>query len=172
VTTVIIEWARGPRREGYAIDFFGVGYAIAERMHLIDRLAAEQIPFDVLAYVNAHDDVIAKLDMTLVQKITNGKYMGLMHRTLEDALYEAVAGAVEVRFGRELRHVVQGKDAVEVTLSDGRTDSYDPLIGADGVHAATRALVFGPEDQFSHYLGYTIAGYPLADRYRIGRAWK
>ena len=42
------------------------------------------------------------------------------------------------------------------------------LIGADGVHSTTRALVFGPEDQFSRYLGYTIACYPLADRYGIG----
>lgn len=172
LTPVVIERASGPRREGYAIDFFGVGYEVAERMHLIDRLAREQIPFDVLAYMNAHDELLAKLDMALVQKITNGKYLGLMHRTLEEALYEALAGTVEVRFGRELLHVVQRSDAVEVTFNDGRTESFDLLIGADGVHSATRALVFGPENQFSHYLGYTIAGFPLADRYRIGRAWK
>jgi 2-polyprenyl-6-methoxyphenol hydroxylase-like FAD-dependent oxidoreductase len=172
MTPVVIERAKGPRREGYAIDFFGVGYEVAEQMRLIDRLARERIPFDVLAYVNAHSEIIAKLDMGLVQKITNGKYMGLMHRTLEGALDEALAEAVEVRFGRELLHVAQRTDAVEVVFNDGRTESFDLLIGADGAHSGTRALVFGSEDQFSHYLGYTIAGYPLADRYRVGRAWK
>lgn len=171
LTPVVIERASDPRREGYAIDFFGIGYEVAERMNLIDRLAREQIPFDVLAYVNAQGEQIAKLDMALVQKITNGKYMGLMHGTLEEALYEALAEAVEVRFGRELLRVVQGRGAVEVTFNDGTSEAFDLLIGADGVHSATRALVFGPEDQFRRYLGYTIAGYPLADRYNIGRAW-
>jgi 2-polyprenyl-6-methoxyphenol hydroxylase-like FAD-dependent oxidoreductase len=172
LASVVIERASGPRREGYAIDFFGVGYEVAERMHLIDRLAAEQIPFDVLAYMNAHDKVIAKLDMALVRQITDGKYLGLMHRTLEEALYDALAGAVEVRFGRELLHLMQGSDAVEATFNDGKTESFDLLIGADGVHSGVRALVFGPEDQFSRYLGYTIAGYPLTDPHHIGRAWK
>lgn len=172
LTPVVIERASGPRQEGYAIDFFGLGYEIAERMNLIDRLADQQIPFDVLAYVNAQGKLLAKLDMALVQKITNGKYLGLMHGTLEEALYEALAGAVEVRFGCELLRVVQGRGTVEVTFNDGTSEAFDLLIGADGVHSATRALVFGPEDPFRRYLGYTIAGYPLVDRYSIGRAWK
>jgi len=171
LTPVVIERARNLRREGYALDFFGIGYEVAERMHLIAGLADQQIPFEVLAYVNTQGKLIAKLDMTLVQKITHGKYLGLMHGTLVEALYGALAEAVEVRFGRELLGVVQGRDAVEATFNDGRTESFDLLIGADGVHSNTRALGFGPEEQFSRYLGYTIAGYPLADRYSIGRAW-
>ncbi len=172
MTPVVIERAGGLRQEGYAIDFFGLGYEVAERMNLIDRLAREQIPFDVLVYVNAQGELVAKLNMALVQKITNGKYMGLMHGTLVEALYEGLAGDVEVRFGRSLTRVAQGRDVVEVTFNDGKTESFDLLIGADGVHSGTRALVFGPEEQFSRSLGYTVAGYPLADRYSIGRAWK
>jgi 2-polyprenyl-6-methoxyphenol hydroxylase-like FAD-dependent oxidoreductase len=61
---------------------------------------------------------------------------------------------------------------VEVTFNDGASASFDLLIGADGVHSATRALVFGPEEQFSRSLGYTIACYPLADRYGIGHTFK
>lgn len=59
-----------------------------------------------------------------------------------------------------------------MTFHDGTTESFDLLIGADGVHSSTRALVFGPEDQFRRYLGYTIACYPLADRYGIGHTFK
>ncbi|MGH2484864.1 MAG: FAD-dependent monooxygenase [Ktedonobacterales bacterium] len=172
VTPVVIERANGPRREGYAIDFFGVGYEVAERMNLIERLAREQIPFDMLGYVNARGDLLAKLNMALIQKITHGKYMGLMHGTLEEALYEVLNDTVEIRFGGELLRVTQGRDAVEVTFKDGGSESFDLLIGADGVHSSARALVFGPEEHFRHYLGYTVAAYPLADRYSIGRAWK
>jgi 2-polyprenyl-6-methoxyphenol hydroxylase-like FAD-dependent oxidoreductase len=98
--------------------------------------------------------------------------MGLMHSTLEEVLYEALAGQVEVQFGRSLIAIEPGPDTVVVTFNDGRIESFDLLIGADGVHSTTRDLIFGSEDQVSRYLGYTIACYPLADRYGIGSTYK
>jgi len=172
IPSVVIEQANDLRRDGYAIDFLGTGYDVASRMNLVDQLQAQQIPFEYLAYVNKAGRLIAKLDASLLHTITDGKYMGLMHSTLEEVLYKALGRTVEVRFGRSLTAVVQHSDAVEVAFNDGTTESFDLLIGADGVHSNTRALVFGPEEPFSHYLGYMIACYPLADRYGIGRAWK
>jgi 2-polyprenyl-6-methoxyphenol hydroxylase-like FAD-dependent oxidoreductase len=172
IPVVVIEQAQGLRRDGYAIDFLGIGYEVAERMSLIDRLSSQQIPFDDVVYVNKTGKLIARLDAELLRTITDGKYMGLMHWTLEEVLYEALAGQVEVRFGRSLVAIEPGPHAVVVMFNDGTTESFDLLIGADGVHSTTRTLVFGQEDQFSRYLGYTIACYPLADRYDIGHAWK
>jgi 2-polyprenyl-6-methoxyphenol hydroxylase-like FAD-dependent oxidoreductase len=168
IQPVVIEQAQSLRRDGYAIDFLGTGYDVAERMNLIERLAAQQIPFEALLYVNSDGKQIARLDAALMRTLTEGKYMGLMHETLEEVLYEALAGQAEVRFGRSLLSVEQGPDGVVVTFNDGTSESFDLLIGADGVHSSTRALVFGPEEQFSRYLGYTIACYPLADHYGIG----
>jgi 2-polyprenyl-6-methoxyphenol hydroxylase-like FAD-dependent oxidoreductase len=172
IPSVVIEQANTIRRDGYAIDFLGTGYEVASRMSLIDQLAVQQIPFEALHYVNKDGKLIAKLDVALMRSITDGKYMGLMHATLEEVLYEALEGNVEVRFGRWLTHIVQQTDAVVVTFNDGTTESFDLLIGADGVHSSTRALVFGPEDHFRRYLGYTIACYPLADHYGIGHTFK
>lgn len=90
---------------------------------------------------------------------------------LEEALYEAIVGQVEVRFGRLLTRVVPGPNVMEVTLNDGTTEFFDLLIGADGVHSLTRSLVFGPEEQFARFLGYMVASYPLADLYDIGHTW-
>src|SRR6266536_2210366 len=100
IPSVVIEQANDIRRDGYAIDFLGTGYDVAERMSLIDRLAARQIPYEALVYVNKADKPIARLDAALLRTITDGKYMGLMHSTLEEVLYEALAGKNEVRFGR------------------------------------------------------------------------
>ncbi len=172
IPSVVIEQAKDIRRDGYAIDFLGTGYDVAERMGLIDQLAARQIPFEALVSVNKSGKPIARLDAALLRSITDGKYMGLMHATLEEVLYEALERTVEVRFGRSLVAIESGPDAVVVTFHDGTTESFDLLIGADGVHSTTRALVFGPEDQFSRYLGYTIACYPLVDRYGIGCTYK
>ncbi len=172
IGSVVIEQAADLRQKGYAIDFFGTGYEVAERMGLIDRLFSQHIAFDGIEYVNAQGKLITKLDAALLRKITEGKYMALMRWSLEEALYEALADQVEVRFGRWLVAASPGEHAVEVTFNDGTSESFDLLIGADGVHSATRALVFGPDEQFSRDLGYTIACYPLADRYHIGSTWK
>ncbi len=172
IQSVVVEQAQDIRREGYAIDFLGTGYEVASRMNLINQLATHQIPFEALFYVNKDGKLIARLDVELMRNLTDGKYMGLMHATLEEILYEALAGQVAVRFGRSLTRIVPGSDEVVVTFNDGTTESFDLLIGADGVHSNTRALVFGPENQFSRYLGYTIACYPLTDRYGIGHTFK
>lgn len=172
ISSVVIEQANAIRRDGYAIDFFGTGYDVAERMGLIDQLRSRQIPFKALVYVNKDGKTIAELNMALIRKLTEEKYMGLMHVTLEEVLYETLEGAVEVRFGCWINAIEAGSDAVVVTFNDSTTESFDLLIGADGVHSRTRTLVFGPEEQFSHYLGYTIACYPLADRYGIGKTFQ
>jgi len=172
IGSVVIEKAADLRQDGYAIDFFGTGYEVAERMGLVDRLFSQHISFDGIEYVNAQGKLIVKLDAALLRKITEGKYMALMRWSLEEALYEALEGSVEVRFGRWLVAASPLSHTVEVTFNDGTSESFDLLIGADGVHSATRALVFGPDEQFSRDLGYTIACYPLADRYNIGSTWK
>jgi 2-polyprenyl-6-methoxyphenol hydroxylase-like FAD-dependent oxidoreductase len=152
------------------MDFVGTGYDVASRMGLIDGLAARQTPIEEQVFVNKDGKPIAKMDAALIRSITEGKYMTLTHATLEEVLYEALAGSVEVRFGRWIKTLEAGPDAVAVTFNDGTSESFDLLIGADGVHSATRALLFGPEEQFSRSLGYTIAFYsPLADRYGIGQ---
>lgn len=172
ISSVVIERAKAIRHDGYAIDFFGTGYDVASRMGLVDQLRSRHIPFEALVYVNKDGKTIARLDMALIRKLTEGKYLGLMHETLEEVLYEALDQRVEVRFGRWIEHIEQGMDTVAVTFNDGVTETFDLLIGADGVHSKTRALVFGPEDQFSRYLGYTIACYPTPDHYGIGKTFQ
>lgn len=172
IPAVVVEQAPALRRDGYAIDFLGTGYEVASRMNLIERLKDQQIPFEAIMYVNKHGKVNARLDAALIRDFTDDKYMGLMHSTLEEALYEALASQVEIRFGCSLTKIEPGEKAVEVTFSDGTSDTFDLLIGADGVHSTTRKLIFGSEERFSHYLGYTIASYPLKDRYGIGKAFK
>jgi 2-polyprenyl-6-methoxyphenol hydroxylase-like FAD-dependent oxidoreductase len=172
ISSVVIERADAIRRDGYAIDFLGTGYDVASRMGLIDRLVARQIPYEAVVFVNKDGKQIAGIDARLIRHVTDGKYLAVMHSTLEEALYEALEGAIEVRFGCWFTKIVQGSDAVEVTFNDGTSESFDLLIGADGVHSATRTLLFGPEEQFSRYLGCSIACYQLTDRYSIGRVYK
>lgn len=168
---VIIEQAPALRRDGYGLDFFGTGYDVAERMAVINTLAPQQIPAEYVAYVDENNTRIATLDMDLMRQVMHGKYFPLMHWTLEETLYNAIADDVEIRFGTTLTAVSQTPDAVTVTFNDGASETFDLLIGADGAHSLTRRLAFGPEKAYGRFLGYNVACYALPDQYGVGHAW-
>lgn len=170
-TPIVIEKADGLRRAGYGIDFVGTGYDVAEKMGILPVLQQQQLPVEKLIYVDKTGKQTAELNIQIMRDALNGRYMGLMHPTLEETLYAAIQNHVEVRFATSLTAVHQTPTCVTVTFSDGTTDSFDLLIGADGIHSHTRSLVFGPEPQFSHHLGYRVAAFALPDRYGIGNTW-
>lgn len=172
IDVVVIERAERIRHDGYGLDFYGTGYDVAERMGLLERLAQQQIPFEHVAYVDASGKMLAHVNIALMQKIMRNRYMALMHWTLEEALYEAIANSVEVRYGTTFTGIKADADEVTVTFNDGTTDTFDLLIGADGIHSKVRQLTFGEEALFQHFMGYYFASYQLPDRYDVGHAWK
>ena len=52
------------------------------------------------------------------------------------------------------RDLEDGGAGVDVRFKSGAQGRFDIVVGADGLHSNTRALVFGPEAPFSRYLGY------------------
>ncbi|GAA2986258.1 FAD-dependent monooxygenase [Streptosporangium longisporum] len=165
---VVAERAPHGRLGGYGIDFFGTGYDVAAHMGITDRLAAHQLPTDSVCYVDGAGRVTARLERQLLEKVIRGPYLALMHTTLEEALAEAVRDKVEIRYGQHIAAIEQRPSGVGITFAEGRQESFDLLIGADGVHSATRELAFGPEERFARHLGYTMACYPLHDTYGLG----
>ncbi len=55
---------------------------------------------------------------------------------------ETLASGAMVRCGASFNHIEQDADAVHVSFSDGRQESYDLLVGADGLHSKVREAVF------------------------------
>lgn len=80
----------------------------------------------------------------------------MIHRAeLLGALLDQLPPGV-VRFGHECRSVGQDQFGVRTLLRNSRGDTHiqaDLLIGADGIHSAVRAGLFGP--QRPRYSGYT-----------------
>ncbi|MGV9534783.1 FAD-dependent monooxygenase [Streptosporangium sandarakinum] len=88
----------------------------------------------------------------------------ILRGDIEAVLYEAVGESAAIRFGTTLTAVDQDDEAVRVTLSDGTVEHADLLIGADGPHSATRALVFGPEEDYRLDMGHRVAVHMLGER--------
>ncbi len=168
---VVVERAPKLRRDGYAIDFFGTGFDVAARMGIDQELTSRRVPVDRIVYVDPRGRELAALDVERIRTLLDGKYVPLMHQTLERALYDCVKDRVSIRFGRVIRDIKDDRDGVIATFDNGASEKYDLLVGADGVHSATRALVMGRESAFQRHLGYAIASYRLPDRFGIGRTW-
>jgi 2-polyprenyl-6-methoxyphenol hydroxylase-like FAD-dependent oxidoreductase len=76
-----------------------------------------------------------------------------LHRILADAATEK---GVSVRTGISVAALEQHANTVEVELTDGSSESYDLVLGADGLRSQIRELVFGDEAPTPQPLGQAV----------------
>jgi 2-polyprenyl-6-methoxyphenol hydroxylase-like FAD-dependent oxidoreductase len=164
----IVEKAPGFRAGGYVIDFWGKGYDLAERMGLMPRL--EQVGYHVneVRFVGADGGRRGGFDVSVLDRITKGRFISLPRGELSRALFEAVDDRCETIFGDQIAAFELDRDGTGVVLEHGGKRLFDLVVGAEGIHSRTRDLVFGPEERFERFLGYkfaafTIHGYPRRD---------
>lgn len=151
---VIIERAAWLRDAGYMIDFFGPGYEVAERMRLVPALETIHYPIGRLAFAGASGVPHLVIRYAAVRKrLFGGRHFNFMRGDLEHLLFDRLRGEADVRFGTTIDVIAPDDAAVGVSFSDGTTERFDVVIGADGVHSRVRELVFGPEQGFVRPLG-------------------
>ncbi|MFI9591283.1 FAD-dependent oxidoreductase [Nonomuraea sp. NPDC052265] len=159
--TLIVERAPARRGGGYAVTFGGIGYDAAEHLGIVSDLRAKAFDTTELVYHKSDGSRRFALDRATIAATTGPRSITILRGDLEAVLYEKVRDHTEIRFGTTLTHVDQDDHAVRVTLSDSSVEEADLLIGADGLHSATRALLFGPEEDFLLDLEHKVAVFML-----------
>ncbi|WP_433425591.1 FAD-dependent monooxygenase [Microtetraspora malaysiensis] len=162
--SLIVERAPQRRGGGYAVTFGGIGYDAAERLGIVDDLRAKAFDTTELVYHKSDGSRRFALDRATIAATTGPRSITILRGDLEAVLYEKVHEQTELRFGTTLTHVDQDDHAVRVTLSDGTVEEGDLLVGADGLHSATRALLFGPEENFLLDMEHKVAVFMLDRR--------
>ncbi len=157
----LMERANGLRSGGYVIDFWGLGYDIAERMGLIAEI--DRLGYRVRETRIVDDDGrrIAGFGTRVISELTGGRYVTLQRSDLSRLLFEKVSGRVETIFGEEIVALDELADAVRVELRGAGERRFDLVIGADGLHSSVRALAFGPQSRFEKQLGYAVAAFEI-----------
>ncbi len=162
-SVTVLEKAPVLRTEGYMIDFFGPGYDAAEASGVLPALVAHHHAFDAVAYVNEAGKTRSIIDYNLFRASVKNRLLALLRGEIERTLYDAVPESVSFRFDTSIKSLENGRDGVQVALSDGARLEADLLVGADGIHSEVRRLVFGAEEQFLRRLGYHTAAYIFPD---------
>ena len=155
----IVEKRSNLEERGYLIDFYGSGYDVAEKMGLLESLQAksDQYGFTRVSFVDENGKERAALDMINFRTLLHQRYFPLMRGDLESAIYELVKNNVPIRFGVSINKLESHLDGVSVDFSDGTSQVYDLVIGADGIHSNVRNQIWGDETQFTRFLGFYVA---------------
>ena len=84
-------------------------------------------------------------------------------------LYDDIRDGMESVFGDRIAELAQDADGVDVTFASGDRRRFELVIGADGLHSALRAMVFGPREQFVRHLGLVLAFYTVPNEFGLDR---
>jgi len=157
--TTIVERALAPRGGGYVIDFWGLGYDIAERMGLANALKHVGYSMREMRIVDARSERITGFGTRVFRELTGGRFITLARSDLARLLFETVKDETEVLFGDEIVGLEERPGCVQAQFRHGPARAFDLVIGADGLHSNVRRLAFGQQQQFENDLGYVVAAF-------------
>ena len=157
----LLECAPGLRSGGYVIDFWGLGYDIAEQMGLTDAIERVGYHMREMRIVDESGRRIAGFGTRVFRELTGGRFVTLARSDLSRLLFDRVSGVTETVFGDEVVSLQEHSDAVEVQFRSGRTRRFGLVIGADGLHSNVRRLMFGSQDRFETHLGNYVAAFEV-----------
>lgn len=161
----LIETAPRFRTGGYVIDFWGLGYRIAQKMGIEKEVREAGYQVQKLRSVDGKGRAAASLTVEPIREVTGGLYTSVARGDLAAAIYRTVENDIETIYSDSITAIEDKTDCLAVTFENSAPREFDMVVGADGLHSNVRNLVFGPESSFEHYLGCQVAACVL-DGYR------
>lgn len=162
----VVERAPARRDGGYKVDLRGAAIDVLKRMGLFEAARAADTGMRTVTYLRGDGAPIASLDANLLMG-RRGDDLEVMRTDLIRILHDATAGHVEYVFGDAIAALEDGPDGVDVTFAGGGQRRFDLVIGADGLHSATRRQVLG-EVPLRH-LGAYITVFDVPDDLGLDR---
>ena len=157
----LIERASGLRGGGYVIDFWGLGYDIAERMGLLEDINRVGYHVREMRIVDDQGRRLTGFGTKVFSELTGGRYVTLARGDLSRLLFEKVKATTEVIFDDEIVGFQERAGSVQVQFKHAGERRFDLVIGADGLHSSVRRLAFGSQHQFERQLGYAVAAFEV-----------
>ena len=157
----LIERAPALRTGGYVIDFWGLGYDIAERMGLAGDINRTGYHVREMRIVDDRGKRVTGFGTKVFDELTGGRFVTLGRSDLSRLLFEKVKATTEVIFDDEIVGLQDQAEFVQVQFKHARERRFDFVIGADGLHSDIRRLAFGPQHQFEKQLGYAVAAFEV-----------
>ena len=154
----VVEKAPALRPGGQAVDFKGRSQrTVLERMGVWDEIQQRRTGRFDTVYLDASGRELA----VMTGEFTGGD-VEILRGDLTAILYERTKTRCEYRFGDSIAALTETADGVRAEFEHGAAQTFDLVVGADGIHSRVRRLAFGPERDYVRHLGYyyCVAGAP------------
>jgi 2-polyprenyl-6-methoxyphenol hydroxylase-like FAD-dependent oxidoreductase len=159
----VVELAPGFRPGGQAVDVRGAALGVLERMGALQETRAQKVRMQGMSVMSAEgEELFRTTEHTMSGGDLNNQDVEILRDDLSAILVEAArtleGPEVEYLFDDSIDTLTQDDTGVHLTFrnrSEPRT--FDLVIGADGLHSRTRALVFGPERDYVTQMGTVLA---------------
>ncbi|MBO3677082.1 FAD-dependent monooxygenase [Streptomyces sp. NEAU-YJ-81] len=165
----VVEKADALRAGGYPIDIRGTAIEVVRRMGILPRLRDAHIDSRRCTFLNADGSEVASLNPSAVAGGVEGQDLEVRRGDLAASLYGIVRDDVEFLFGDSIDTLDESGQGFDVMFRSGQRRTFDLVVGADGMHSATRKALFGPEEQFHRYLGYCFAIFTMPNTLGLSR---
>jgi 2-polyprenyl-6-methoxyphenol hydroxylase-like FAD-dependent oxidoreductase len=165
----LVESAPKLREGGYAIDFMGAGFDVAEKMGIIPALEKADFNISKIVFVDKDNNEKGSMNYQKIKKALNNRAFSFLRSDLAKIIYNSLEKEPDIFFGDSIQIIEQDEEEVKVTFKSGLTRSYDLLIGADGLHSNVRELIFGNESQFEKYYGYYSSSFTINNFFDGGK---
>jgi 2-polyprenyl-6-methoxyphenol hydroxylase-like FAD-dependent oxidoreductase len=165
----VVERAPGLRPGGQAVDARGVAREVIRRMGLDAAVRA--------VYTNTAGAYTVDADGKVLETYRAEDHGGdgyiseieVLRGDFSQVLYDDTSADVEYVFGDHIAELTQDADGVDVVFASGQERRFELVIGADGLHSALRAKVFGPHEEFVRHLGLVLAFYTVPNEFGLDR---
>lgn len=96
------------------IDFWGVGYDVAERMNLLPRLRENGYFIQCIKFIDEKNNVRSQLGGDVLRRAIGDRFISLPRGDLASAIFDAVAEKVEIIFDESVEEIREDSMGVEV----------------------------------------------------------
>jgi 2-polyprenyl-6-methoxyphenol hydroxylase-like FAD-dependent oxidoreductase len=141
---ILIERSANLRKGGQALDVRGVAIDLVKRMGIYEKICNMRTQVELGRYVDAEGNILHE-EKGERFGYRQGEDVEINRGDLVEILIDAIEGA-PCHFNQWINRIKQSDNEVEVQFKDGRTEHYDLVIGADGLHSTTRRMVFDKDE--------------------------
>lgn len=149
IEPTIVEWEKEGdyNRSGYMLGLLPLGGRVFNELGLRDEYFSKSIQMDLYNVHSADGKMIRSYPLEFINK-QYGSYRGISRIDLIDLLLERL-NCQQILFDTSVTGLVQGENEAEVRFSNEKTEVFDVVVIADGMHSESRNLILN-ESQY-HY---------------------
>jgi 2-polyprenyl-6-methoxyphenol hydroxylase-like FAD-dependent oxidoreductase len=144
------------------IDFWGKGFDLVKRMGLLPRVEERGYHIKEVRFVHGDGTHAGGFSTESFLRATESRFTSIPRSELAEVIWRALPSSIETRFGDEVKQLEPRGDAVRAHFANSSAETFDLVVGADALHSQIRQLLFGPEDRFETFLGYSFAAFTVA----------